>query len=337
VVSSGKNYGVNWRGRVRPGSAEAYAFAAFLVMISSLIRWGMGLLTAELQGFAPYYPAVLFAALVGGVAVGVFATVLGGVISWWAFLPPYFVFSPLSSGQAISLLSYLFASLLIVWAADHYRRLTKRLEDEENFRKLAVDELAHRLKNKLATIQSIISFQLRDEPQTRDAILRRLTALSATDDLIMTAQGRGARIRDVLSAELRPYGASRISIEGPDCLLSPKLALTMALLAHELATNAAKYGALSNAFGKLSIAWSLSNQELNLEWRESNGPIVTPPTHRGFGVRLLSRAMDQFGGTVETAFEPTGLVCKLKVTLAERTPSIVPEITNKGPGVLAAD
>ena len=153
----------------------------------------------------------------------------------------------------------------------------------------------------------------------------------------MTAQGRGARIRDVLSAELRPYGASRISIGGPDCLLSPKLALTMALLAHELATNAAKYGALSNAFGKLSIAWSLSNEQLNLEWRESNGPIVTPPTHRGFGVRLLSRAMDQFGGVVETTFEPTGLVCKLKVTLAERTPSIVPEITNKGPGVLAAD
>ena len=239
------------------------------------------------------------------------------------------------SGQAISLRSYLFASLLIVWAADHYRRLTKRLEDEENFRKLAVEELAH--QNKLATIQSIIGFQLRDEPQTRDAILRRLSALSATDDLIMVAQGRGARIRDVLSAELRPYGASRISIEGPDCLLSPKLALTMALLAHELATNAAKYGALSNSLGKLSIAWSLSSEELNFEWRESDGPIVTSPTHRGFGVRLLSRALDQFGGTIETTFEPTGLVCKLKVTLPERTPSIVPDITSKGPEVLAAD
>ncbi|MGB7855102.1 MAG: sensor histidine kinase, partial [Pseudolabrys sp.] len=164
-----------------------------------------------------------------------------------------------------------------------------------------------------------------------------LSALSATDDLIMAAQGRGARIRDVLSAELRPYGASRISIEGPDCLLSPKLALTMALLAHELATNAAKYGALSNSLGKLSIAWSLSSEELNLEWRESGGPVVTSPTHRGFGVRLLSRALDQFGGTVETTFESTGLVCKLKVTLPKRTPSIVPDITGKGPGVLAAD
>ena len=141
----------------------------------------------------------------------------------------------------------------------------------------------------------------------------------------MAAQGQGAHILNVLSTELRPYGASRISIEGPDCLLSPKLALTMALLIHELATNAAKYGALSNSLGKLSIAWSLSGEELNLEWRESDGPIVTAPTHSGFGVRLVSRAMDQFGGTVETNFETTGLVCKLKVSLPERTPSLVPD------------
>jgi hypothetical protein len=71
----------------------------------------MGMLTADVQGFATYYPAVLFAALFGGLAVGIFAIVLGGVISWWAFLPPYFVFSPLTSGQAISLLSYLFGLL----------------------------------------------------------------------------------------------------------------------------------------------------------------------------------------------------------------------------------
>ena len=133
---------------------------------------------------------------------------------------------PLGAGVQIKLLAYLLSSTLIIWGADHYRRVRKRLEDEEKFRKLAVEELAHRLKNKLATIQSIISFQLRDEPQVRDTILRRLSALSATDDLIMAAQGQGAHILNVLSTELRPYGASRISIEGPDCLLSPKLALT---------------------------------------------------------------------------------------------------------------
>ena len=176
---------MNWPSRVRPGSAEAYAFATMCVVIASLARWGLGLLSEGILVFATYYPAVLFSALIGGVWVGTFAAILGGIIGWWAFMPPQVGFSPLTLGQQISLLTYLVASLLIVWGADHYRRLRQRLEDEEKFRKLTVDELAHRLKNKLATIQSIISFQLRDDPQIRDAILSRLTALSATDDLIM--------------------------------------------------------------------------------------------------------------------------------------------------------
>jgi two-component sensor histidine kinase len=191
------------------------------------------------------------------------------------------VFFPLTPGQAISLLSYLFASLLIVWAADHYRKLTKRFEDEEKFRKLAVEELAHRLKNKLATIQSIISFRLREHPQAKDEILGSLSALMATDDLIMATQGQGARIRDILSAELRPYEVSRVSMEGPDVLLPSKLALMMALLVHELATKAAKYGALSSPVGNLSIRWSLADARLDLEWRESGGPAVI--AQRPFG------------------------------------------------------
>ena len=323
VGDPGTNRRVNWQ-RLSPGSAAAYAFALFLVGIASLIRWGLGFVTEDVQAFTTYYPAVLFAALVGGAGVGTFAAILGGIISWWAFLPPYYSFLSLTTGQEISLLSYVLASLLIVWAADHYRKLTRRLEDEEKFRKLTVEELAHRLKNKLATIQSIISFRLREQPQAKDEIISSLSALMATDDLIMAMQGQGARIRDILTAELAPYGGSRISMEGPDCLLSPKLALTMALLVHELATNAAKYGALSNAVGKLSIDWKLSGSQLNIDWRENGGPVITKPTHRGFGTRLLSRSLDQFDGTVETAFETTGLVCKLSVILPEHTPSIMP-------------
>ena len=123
---------------------------------------------------------------------------------------------------------------------------------------MAVEELAHRLKNKIATIQAIISLQLRDSPQTRDAIMGRLIALSATDDLIMETQGQGARLPEILAAELGPYEASRIAVEGPVVLLSPKLATTMALLVHELTTNSAKYGALSSAAGQVAIRWSLS-------------------------------------------------------------------------------
>jgi two-component sensor histidine kinase len=300
---------VRWR--ISPGSFYAYGFAMLCVAAASLLHWGFGLFMLDDQHFTTFYPAVLFTALMGGAGAGIFAAISGGVVAWWAFMTPHFSLLLRDADQLWGALIYLLASVLIVWGADHYRRLTKRLEDEETFRKLAVDELAHRLKNKIATIQSIVSYQLRDMPQTRDAIRGRLVALSATDDLIMATQGRGARLRDILATELRPYDASGIKIEGPSTFLAPKFAMTMAMLVHELATNSAKYGALSVDGGNLAVCWSLTDARLNLEWRESGGPIVTAPTSYGFGMRLLSRALDQFEGTADTAFEPTGFVCRL--------------------------
>lgn len=313
-----------WQQYLLPGSAGAYGLATCLVTIVSLVRWGLGLLVEDTFIFAAYYPAILFATYVGGARVGIFAALLAGAIGWWAFIPPHYTFFPIASGERTRVLGFLVSSALIIWGANHYRKLMKRLEDEENFRKLAVEELAHRLKNKLATIQAIIGFQLREEPKTRDAILSCLTALSATDDLIMSAQGQGASLRDILSAEFAPYDVSRISMQGPDCVLSPKLALMMALLVHELATNAAKYGAFSNSTGRLAIEWSLHGGRLNVEWRESGGPSVHPPSHRGFGTRLFLRALDQFNGSVQANFAPGGFVCILNVPLSEITPSKKP-------------
>lgn len=290
---------------------------AFCVVAAALIRWAIGLFVEGVVPFPTFFPAALFAALVGGIGPGTFAAILGGIIGWWAFLDPPMTFFVATIGARISLVAYLITSLLIVWAADHYRKLTKCLEDEEKFRQLAVDELAHRLKNKVATIQSIVSLRLREDPQTRNEILSCFDSLKATDDLIIAAQGKGASIGEIISAELRPYDAARISIKGPDILLPPKLALTMALLFHEFATNAAKYGALSCSAGRISVRWSYSDAGLNLEWRESEGPPVCAPNHRGFGTRLFLRALAQFGGKIDATFASTGLVCKLSVPLSE--------------------
>lgn len=326
--------GVVFRKLVPAGTAEAYAFAALCVAVAAVVRWVAGLWFEDIVPFATFFPAVLLAVLVGGVGPGIVAALAGGAIGWWAFLTPPMTFFPLKLGQVISLIAYLITCLIIVWAAEHYRRLTKRLEDEQKFRELAVEELAHRLKNKVATIQSIVSLRLREDPQTRDEIVKCLGSLKATDDLIIAAQGRGARLDEILSAELHPYDAARISIDGPEILVSPKLALMMALLIHELATNAAKYGALSHSAGKISVCWSHSDPWLSLEWRESGGPPVTIPNHRGFGTRLFLRALEQFGGKVEAAFAPTGLVCKLSVPLSDLTPSIVPS-TSDAPALSA--
>jgi PAS domain S-box-containing protein len=207
------------------------------------------------------------------------------------------------------------------------------LQGEERLRKLAVEELGHRLKNKIAMIQSIINYELRESPELRNEITHRLVALSRTDDLIMAMQGQGARLSDILSTELGPYGLSRITLRGPEFPLPPRLAWVMALIMHELATNAAKYGALSTAEGKLTIRWALKDRTLKLEWRESGGPLIVSPTRRGFGLRLLSHGLDQFAGAVETNFGKTGLKCTMEATIPEGAPIIIPEETTNRSGV----
>jgi len=322
-LTSGKSPGRRWR--IAPGSIKAYVVAILLVVVATALRLAFGLLTTQIQAFTTFYPAVLFATLAGGVGPGTLAAVLSGIICWLFFLPPFTELLPLSVGDEINLLTFLITSAVIVWATDHYRSLANRLKDEENLRKLAVEELAHRLKNKVATIQSIIAFNLSDHSEAKDKISGALAALMATDDLISAAQSRGADIRDILSAELKPYDLSRVAMSGENLLLPAKFALMFALLIHELATNAAKYGSLSKSTGKLSIDWAFEDDRLSLVWRETDGPPVNPPSGGGFGTKLFQRALGQFGGGLHKDFAPTGLVCKLNVAIPENGNAVLTE------------
>jgi PAS domain S-box-containing protein len=197
--------------------------------------------------------------------------------------------------------------------------VTDRVRAEQQ-QKLLVDELNHRVKNTLATVQSIAAQTLRNTPdptQFRHDFEARLLALSATHDLLTATSWRSAALSDVIRVELAPYGADRVRTNGPDLDLAPTQALTLGLVFHELATNAAKYGALSKPGGRVEVGWSVEAGEtrtLDLTWRERGGPPVSPPTRRGFGSRLIERSM---GGAGESrlAFEPDGLVCHLGLKL----------------------
>ena len=330
--------------RLPRGSAEAYLAATVLVVVASVARWGLGSVGQPLLPYTTYYPAVLFATYIGGLGVGCYAAILAGLIGWWVFLPPHFVFFLLKPRSGLELLTYVVACGFIIWGANSYRRLVRshrdvvvQLQDEEKLRKVAVDELAHRLKNKIATIQSIVSYQLRGHPELKNAIVDRLVALAGTDDLIMAAQGRGVDLRDLLATELSAYEVSRVLMAGPTVFLPAKFALTMTLLVHELATNAAKYGALSAESGLVSIYWSVSDHVLELFWRETGGPLVAQPTHRGFGLRLISGAMDQFYGAAETTFESSGVVCRVKATLPHSSINSARGAEGNGSGMLVAD
>jgi two-component sensor histidine kinase len=272
------------------------------------------------------------------------AVILGGLIGWWAFLPPHFVFFVFKPKVELEPVIYFAACGFIIWGADSYRRLVRRHRDlaaqllnEKKFGKVVVEELAHRLKNKIATIQSIVSYQLRGQPELRDAIIGRLIALSGTDDLIIAAQGEGAELRDLLMVELGAYEASRLLMAGPAVFLSAKLALSMTLLVHELATNAAKYGALAVESGVVSIHWSVSKHVLELFWRETGGLAVTRPTHHGFGLRLISGALEQFSGSTEMIFETSGLICRATATLSGSATRLAHGSEGSGSGAFVAE
>jgi len=200
--------------------------------------------------------------------------------------------------------------------------VTDRVRAERQ-QKLLVDELNHRVKNTLATVQSIAAQTLRTTtgPEAfRVAFEARLMALSATQDLLTPSAWRSVALRDVIQRELLPHGADRYSLEGPNIALAPEEVLALGMMFHELTTNAAKYGALSAAHGRVSVDWSLSEIAgrpwLSLAWREVGGPKVSPPARRGFGSRLIERSLQtEIGGQAGLEFPEGGLVCRIALPL----------------------
>jgi len=189
----------------------------------------------------------------------------------------------------------------------------------ERQQKLLLDELNHRVKNTLATVQAIAHQTLRsstDPLEFRAAFEARLLALSATHNLLTASSWRSASLRDVARHEFLPYGPERYVLKGPDISLPPAQALSLGMVFHELATNAAKYGSLSVAAGRVEVSWRVSGpapeRSLELEWREQHGPPVTPPVRSGFGSRLIERTLR---GTASLDFAPDGLRCDIHLPL----------------------
>jgi PAS domain S-box-containing protein len=186
----------------------------------------------------------------------------------------------------------------------------------ENRQRLLVNELNHRVKNTLAIIQGIArqSFRGTDVPKDkRDAFEGRLAALSAAHNLLTRESWEAASIAQVIADALAPHGTNRVRSAGPELRLPPKTAVSLALAMHELGTNAAKYGALSVPGGRVRVVWTAEGDRLNLVWEEKGGPPVAPPASRGFGTRMIERALAaEFGGEARILFELDGVVCRLE-------------------------
>src|SRR5665213_202098 len=189
--------------------------------------------------------------------------------------------------------------------------------------KSLLDELNHRVKNTLATVQSLAAQTMRgdrDRDEQREAFEERLLALSRVHNQLAREQWESADLGRIVHDIVAPFGQERVSVDGASTKLASVAALPLAMVLHELATNAAKFGALSAPEGRLALGWKIERvngaRRLRIDWRESGGPEVQPPVYRGFGSRLLERSVGQeLRGSAQLDFDPAGLRCRLEIPL----------------------
>lgn len=217
----------------------------------------------------------------------------------------------------------MFIARLITKRAAEDRAVLEWLTGQSAIRTSLTRELNHRVKNTLANVLSIVALTRRrsvDLDDFAESLTGRIRALSATHDLLSHSDWSNAPIAEIVRSELAPYMAmsdSHVDMAGPDISLAPNDALSLGLALHELATNAAKYGALSTPEGRILIEWRMASPEVaELHWRESGGPAVTVPNKRGFGRDLLEKIVaHELQSKVDLRFDAQGVECTLQVPI----------------------
>jgi PAS domain S-box-containing protein len=203
----------------------------------------------------------------------------------------------------------------IIGASKIVRDITQRKQSEKQAAILA-REAEHRTRNILATVMATVELSRSDSAKGLKAkILGRIQALANVHALFVESRWAGAELSQLVAQELSPYNSSdgaRAIIDGPKAVLEPNVAQALAVIVHELATNAAKYGALSVPGGRVEIKWARSPANgLAFHWMEVGGPSVTPPTRRGLGRRVMETLIQQIGGTIDFDWREPGLSCEV--------------------------
>ena len=309
-----------WLRRLRQRRLEAYGVALLVVALATLLRmllWGV---LSEAGPFTIYSLAIIITALVCGFRPGMMATVLSVLIGSYFFVPPTFSFALLSTKEAWTVTMFaVVASINVALVSGLVAALLRR----EDRQLLLFRELQHRSQNLFAVIEAIASRTL-IEGQTianaKEVFAGRLHALARTHSMLANNAFLGAPLKEIVAQELTSF-SDQVTVTGCDIVVNTRAAENFALIIHELATNAVKYGALSTRQGRVAIQCSIDGAngrgQFRFEWRESGGPPVSPPARKGFGSTILFEVAKQFSQDVQAKFSPEGFTYQLRSLLTE--------------------
>ena len=296
--------------RAELGWFGAIVFASACVIAAALARVLLGLVGSTLP-FATFFPAVLVAALFGGRVAGLISIPMSVIVVWWAFIEPFYEFSKITPVQAANFLLFTLSSLLVVTLAIMHRQIVFGLEDQERSRELLFSEIAHRSKNIVAVMTSLVRQTVPDK-DIAETLIERMHVMADNHDLLDDSGGQPANLRGLLVAAVqRSYGGKRVGLTGPDVELGAGQARSLNLVFHELATNAVKYGALSDINGKIRVDWQIDSGTVTIIWSETDGPKVSAPNKYNFGSKLITATLKQMHATLEPNFAETGYCYKI--------------------------
>jgi two-component sensor histidine kinase len=327
-----------FRNAVHGASASSLLFgqlaALAMTTVALLLRFWLDPFLPPGFPYLTFFPAVFITGFVWGIYPAITSAVLSGLVAWYWFISPSGSFA-LDAQGATALAFYVFIvttniallglALNALGAQARSRQaLTKALQLQE----VISEEVDHRLKNIMATLSGLISLlqkHVSTPAQLGERLRHKITALSRSIDLLRgAAHGEEITFRAAIHAVLDPLGVTdqkRLTLDGPDLVISANGIIPLNLILHELGTNSLKHGAFSDQSGVVSIDWSMVPSEdehamLHLTWVERAGPATAPPQHSGFGTELLNRMSQSMGGECKLAYDPEGLTARITLDCA---------------------
>lgn len=327
--------------QLSPGLRYLIAFAVLAVI--GLVR---AMYITPLLPWLPFIPAIILLGLLLGSRVGFFSIAVAAVFAAVSIAPghdPRYLSGQQWGATAAFVLTLTFMVFLVGKLRVAYRRNALLLAATEKAAALLIDretelallnaELGHRLKNQLTVVQAMAGQIIRRSGSleaAERALADRIGALARASDLLLGVGSQEQEIGRLLATVVAPLqvASDRVSCSGGSLRLSREASLALALAIHELATNAVKYGALSNEEGKVEISWEVRSADgdgsahFNFRWQETGGPEVEKPVRRGFGTTLLDRALTPyFKGRIATDFRPDGLVFEIDAEIPQAAPT----------------